>query len=49
VAAQRTPEEIAAFEGWVGSGDLDARDVEAQEAAEGCAEYERPQEYRQYR
>jgi hypothetical protein len=33
----------------VGSGDIDARDVKAQEAAEGCAEYERPQEYRQYR
>ena len=32
-----------------GSGDIDARDVKAQEAAEGCAEYERPQEYRQYR
>jgi hypothetical protein len=31
------------------SGDIDARDVKAQEAAEGCAEYERPQEYRQYR
>jgi hypothetical protein len=35
--------------GGVGSGDIDARDVKAQEAAEGCAEYERPQEYRQYR
>ena len=34
---------------WVGSGDIDARDVKAQEAAEGCAEYERPQQYRQYR
>ena len=33
----------------VGSGDIDAGDVKAQEAAEGCAEYERPQEYRQYR
>ena len=33
----------------VGSGDIDARDVKAQEAAEGCAEYERPQEYRQDR
>jgi hypothetical protein len=33
----------------VGSGDIDARDVKAQEAAQGCAEYERPQEYRQYR
>jgi hypothetical protein len=33
----------------VGSGDIDARDVKAQEAAEGCAEYERPQEYGQYR
>ena len=33
----------------VGSGDIDARDVKAQEAAEGCAEYERPQEHRQYR
>ena len=33
----------------LGSGDIDARDVKAQEAAEGCAEYERPQEYRQYR
>jgi hypothetical protein len=33
----------------VGSGDIDAWDVKAQEAAEGCAEYERPQEYRQYR
>ena len=32
-----------------GSGDLDARDVKAQEAAEGCAKYERPQEHRQYR
>jgi hypothetical protein len=32
-----------------GSGDIDARDVKAQEAAEGCAEYERPQEHRQYR
>lgn len=42
-----SPEEIDAFE--VGSGDIDARDVKAQEAAEGCAEYERPQEYRQYR
>lgn len=31
------------------SGDIDAWDVKAQEAAEGCAEYERPQEYRQYR
>ena len=31
------------------SGDIDARDVKAQEAAEGCAEYEGPQEYRQYR
>ena len=31
------------------SSDIDARDVKAQEAAEGCAEYERPQEYRQYR
>ena len=33
----------------VESGDVDARDVKAQEAAEGCTEYERPQEYRQYR
>ena len=33
----------------VGSGDIDTRDVKAQEAAEGCAEYERPQEYGQYR
>ena len=33
----------------VGSGDIDARDMKAQEAAEGCAEYERPQKYRQYR
>jgi hypothetical protein len=33
----------------LGSGDIDARDVKAQEAAEGCAEYERPQQYRQYR
>jgi hypothetical protein len=32
-----------------GSGDIDARDVKAQEAAEGCAEYERPQKYRQDR
>ena len=31
------------------SGDVDARDVKAQETAEGCAEYERPQEDRQYR
>jgi hypothetical protein len=31
------------------SCDIDARDVKAQEAAEGCADYERPQEYRQYR
>jgi hypothetical protein len=44
---QAEPEEID-FRG-VGSGDIDARDVKAQEAAEGCAEYERPQEYRQYR
>jgi GNAT superfamily N-acetyltransferase len=35
--------------GGVGSGDIDAGDVKAQEAAEGCAEYERPQEYSQYR
>jgi pimeloyl-ACP methyl ester carboxylesterase len=41
------PKTIEAFGG--GSGDIDARDVKAQEAAEGCAEYERPQEYRQYR
>ena len=33
----------------VRSGDVDARYVKAQEAAEGRAEYERPQEYRQYR
>src|SRR5215204_6281941 len=33
----------------VGSGDIDARDVKAQQAAEGCAEYERPQKYRQDR
>jgi hypothetical protein len=31
-----------------GSGDIDARDVKAQEAAESCAQYERPQEHRQY-
>ena len=31
------------------SGDIDPRDVKAQEAAECCAEYERPQEDRQYR
>ena len=42
-----SPVEIDAFV--LGSGDIDARDVKAQEAAEGCAEYERPQEYRQYR
>ena len=41
------PKTINAF--GVGSGDIDARDVKAQEAAEGRAEYERPQEYRKYR
>jgi hypothetical protein len=41
------PKTIDAFGG--GSGDIDARDVKAQQAAEGCAEYERPQEYGQYR
>jgi hypothetical protein len=46
-APQAETDEIDAFAG--GSGDSDARDVKAQEAAEGCAEYERPQEYRQYR
>jgi hypothetical protein len=44
---QAEPEEIDAL--GVTSGDIDARDVKAQEAAEGCTEYERPQEYRQYR
>jgi hypothetical protein len=33
----------------LGSGDIDARDIKTQETAEGCAEYEGPQEYRQYR
>ena len=41
---QAEPEEIDAL--GVTSGDIDARDVKAQEAAEGCTEYERPQEYR---
>ena len=41
------PKTIEAF--GAGSGDIDAWDVKAQEAAEGCAEYERPQQYRQYR
>ena len=41
------PKTIDAF--GVVSGDIDARDIKAQKAAEGCAEYERPQEYRQYR
>jgi hypothetical protein len=44
-AAERQGHGHAGF----GSGDIDARDVKAQEAAEGCAEYERPQEHRQYR
>jgi hypothetical protein len=44
---QASPRRDDAFGG--GLGDIDARDVKAQEAAEGCAEYERPQEYRQYR
>ena len=37
---QTDPDGIDAF--GVGSGDIDAGDVKAQEAAEGCAEYERP-------